>query len=292
MTIENLLRDYNIPTSTGGKNWQQGWLQVSCPFCNDTSDHGGFNLSGNYYNCWKCGGHSLEDVISTLLGVKWFEARELLKQYTGDSSNQTIVKKKAEAKECEWPSNCHSIQQRHRQYLINRNFDPSKLINAWQITGTGPIGPYKFRIIIPIYFNGKLVSYQGRDITGRSDLRYKACETEKEVIHHKHIVYGIDHIQNRKAVIVEGVFDVWRLGYGAVSTFGTEVTNEQVLLMANRLDKAFICFDDNESESKADSLGNRLLALGVDVEEITDINADDPAELTELEAAKIMRLIK
>ena len=293
MSIEQLLTDYNIPINNTGKNWQQGWINIQCPMpgCNDHSNHGGFNIAGNYYNCWKCGHHSLEDVLKALLGIKWFEAKELLKQYKSNSETVLPNKKAVLARECELPVNCHNIQGRHYGYLHDRNFDAYRLEKDWGIKGTGPIGPYKFRIIIPIYFDGKLVSYQGRDITGRSDLRYKACPIEQEVIHHKHIVYGIDHVKNRKAVIVEGVFDVWRLGYGAVGTFGTEVTNEQVLLLADRLDKAFICFDDEDAEGKAESLGNRLIALGVDVE-LLSIDADDPAELTDLQASNLMKLIK
>jgi hypothetical protein len=292
MSIEQLLNDYNIPTSTGGKNWQQGWIQVCCPFCNDSGFHGGFNIAGNYYNCWKCGGHGVPDTIVNLLGIGLQESLRLIKQYKSESGQQTIIKKKAQAKEIEWPANCHELQARHIKYLEDRKFNSSKIMWKWKIKGTGPIGPYKFRIIIPIYFNGKLVSYQGRDITGRSDLRYKACPIEKEVIHHKHIVYGIDHVTNKKAIIVEGVFDVWRLGYGAVSTFGTEVTNEQVLLLASRLDVAYTLFDDKNASKKADSLSNRLIALGVEVYEIEDIGAEDPAELSDLEAKRLMKLIR
>lgn len=294
MTIENLLKDYNIPTYNQGKNWQPGWINIQCcmPGCTDTSNHGGFNIAGNYYNCWKCGHHSLNDVISTLLGIKWYEAKQLLESYKSASNSQISTKKQALAKECKFPINTHDCTGQHGKYLCKRRFDLAKISREWHIQGTGPIGPYKFRIIIPIYFDGKLVSYQGRDITGRSKLRYKACETRNEVIHHKHIVYGIDHVKNRKAVIVEGVFDVWRLGYGAVSTFGTEVTNEQVLLLADRLDVAYIAFDDKEAEDKADSLANRLIALGVEVYKLMIFGAEDPAELSELEARKIMKLIK
>ena len=293
MTIENLLLDYSIPTSTGGKNWQAGWIQVCCPMCGgaDHGFHGGFNISQNYYNCWKCGSHQMENVVGTLLGVKWFEAKEILSQYTKTISQQQVIKKKiASAKECELPTNTHNLNHQHKKYLEKRNFNPNEIWKRWNIKGTGPIGPYKFRIIIPIYFEGKLVSYQGRDITNRSDLRYKACAIEKEVIHHKHIVYGIDHVKNRKAVIVEGVFDVWRLGYGAISTFGTEVTNEQIILLANRLDYCAICFDVN-AKSKAELLGNRLIGLGVKVD-LIEIDADDPAELSELEARKVMKLVR
>ena len=291
MNIEQLLRDYNIPYQTDGKNCSPGFINISCVMCGDSGYHGGFNIKANYYNGWKCGHHSLEDVLSALLGIKWFEAREVLKNYKSDSEASLPSKKVAKARECEWPIDSHRLQGRHKKYLKKRNFNPYEIVELWDIVGTGPIGPYKFRIIIPIYFNGQLVSYQGRDITGRSKLRYKACETHKEVIHHKHVVYGIDHVKDHKAVIVEGVFDVWRLGYGAVSTFGTEVTNEQVLLLADRLERAFICFDDDEAESKAESLGNRLIALGVEVDLIS-IDADDPAELTDLQAARVMKVLK
>jgi len=292
MGIEQLLRDYNIPTSTSGADWQPGWININCPFCDDPKFHGGFNISGGYYNCWKCGGHRNSDVIASLLGINWHEAQDLLAQYRTGSDHKPTEKKKALASEIIWPVNCHDLAHAHKKYLWSRNFDPAKIVELWGVRGTGPIGPYKFRIIVPIYHKGRLVSYQGRDITNKASLRYKACPVEKEVIHHKHVIYGLDHVVNGKAIIVEGVFDAWRLGYGAVSTFGTEVTNEQCLLLAERLARVYITFDDQDTEGKADSLGNRLIALGVAVEEIVDIGADDPAELSDMEAAKIMKLVK
>ena len=62
-------------------------------------------------------------------------------------------------------------------------------------------------------------------------------------------------------------------------------------MLSERLDRALIAFDDFNAESKAESLGNRLIALGVDVDLIS-IDAEDPAELSDLEAKKLMRLIK
>lgn len=290
--IEQLLIDHNIPTSTSGSDWQPGWINIQCPFCDDQKAHGGFNIKGGYYNCWKCGGKSNPKVVSHLLSINYYEAVKLLEQYgTGSNSEHKQIKKKAEAEKIIWPANCHDLNHAHKKYLWARNFDPTKMVELWGIRGTGPIGPYKFRIIVPIYHNGKLVSYQGRDITNRADLRYKACPVEKEVIHHKHIVYGLDHVTNGRAIIVEGVFDVWRLGYGAVSTFGTEVTNEQCILLAERLKEAYICFDDENAEDKASSLANRLVALGVSVD-LIEIDADDPAELSDMEAAKMMKLVK
>ena len=111
MSIEQLLKDYNIPIDNGGKNWQPGWVNIRCqmPGCTDTSNHGGFNIAGNYYNCWKCGHHSLNDVISTLLGIKWHEARELLKSYKSDFNEHINTKKQALAKKCKLPINCSAI---------------------------------------------------------------------------------------------------------------------------------------------------------------------------------------
>ena len=40
------------------------------------------------------------------------------------------------------------------------------------------MGKYKNRIIIPIYYNNKLVSYHSRDITNKSKIKAKACEQE------------------------------------------------------------------------------------------------------------------
>jgi DNA primase len=149
------------------------------------------------------------------------------------------------------------------------------------------IGPYKFRIIIPILQRGKLASFQGRDYTGRSDLRYKTCEKEKEVVCHKHLLYNADAIPGEDVVVVEGVTDVWRLGPGSVATFGTGFTQEQVMILAGYR-RVFLLYDGEEAATRrADKLAHAISGLGAEVELVT-LDGGDPAEMSQDDADYMM----
>ena len=289
MDVEALLFNYSISYVTSGKNWAPGWVMISCPFCDDPSHHGGLNIHDDYYNCWRCGAKPLTLLLMKLLKIKSYsEVKKLIRQYSINFSDKA-VKKKATAIECKLPENCHELQHRHKQYLTKRGFDPEKLIETWGLKGTGAIGNYKFRIIAPILVDGIIVSYQGRDVTGRQTLRYKACSITQEMIHHKHVVYGIDHVQKR-CVIVEGIADVWMLGKGSIALFGTEWTIEQLLFLKKRVDGGIILFDA-DSTDKGTKLMNDLVALGMDFEQMI-LEAGDPAELTQKEIHSVMKSIR
>ena len=284
--VKNFMDDYNISYITEGKNTQQGWLNINCPFCNDPSQHGGFNIYTGHYNCWNCGHHWQDQVIEKLLGITNYEARNIIEQY------ETVIGLRQEKKKLKFknktsiklPKGTYDLQPMHRKYLIKRNFDPDKIESIWNIRGTHWIGEYSYRIIAPIFLNNKIVSYIGRDITEKSNLRYKACKIENEIIHYKHIVYGADYIKDRKAIIVEGITDVWRFGKGAIAMFGTNYTKQQILFLTKLIDKAFIIFDKG-AYLQTKKLCEDLIGLLSHVEIITLPDfVKDPAELTQKDA--------
>jgi len=135
------------------------------------------------------------------------------------------------------------------------------------LMGTDSVGEYSHRIIIPILYKNKIVSYQARDITGKAELKYKACKKENEIMQHKHICYGIDKIKDGVAIIVEGVTDVWRIGAGAIAMFGTSFTMQQVNFLVKNLSRVHILFDfgEKQAQEKAKKLGT-LLCPFMDVE--------------------------
>ncbi len=282
--------DYNIPYKTQGKNCALGWVQINCVFHTpaDQGTHLGFNLALDYCNCWKCGWHSLTDTITEVAHVNKFEARQIIKKYT----QKSIVKKEHKKQiisTVQLPYGTTKLKQKHKDYLIKRNFNSDYLENVFDLKGTSHLGKYKFRIIAPVYLNGQLISYQGRDITGKAELRYKACPKNLESLHHKYSLYGVDLVPNRKAVMVEGITDTWRLGKGAVSTFGTSWTIEQVQMSVNKFNTVFILFDaEDAAQMRAEKLAWNLSTLGMkNVEIVSGINSD-PGDLTQQEAKYIM----
>ncbi len=80
---------------------------------------------------------------------------------------------------------------------------------------------------MPIQLDGSIVSWQARDITGKSNLKYISPPKDSVL---KRTFYGIDFVQKGSTVIiVESIFDAWRLGKGVgIACFGTSWTEAQV----------------------------------------------------------------
>ena len=276
------------------KHYREGWINIPCPFCEGNPGyHLGYNTDSDYWNCHRCGWHSIEHVIQALLNTSWDVAVKTAKTYGSRPSLWKASEAVTKRTLVKLPTGTESMQKAHKQYLIDRNFDPDKLEEEWDLKGTGFIGPYKFRIIAPIYHKGVLVSYQGRDITNRSKLKYKACRAENEAIPHKHLLYGLNNAVGHSAVVVEGITDVWRLGRGAVATFGLEWSIEQAILLKT-YPRVFIMYDFGEKQAieQALKLGNILSSLGVSVELLTAPDHEgDPADLSNKQAQALMEKI-
>jgi 5S rRNA maturation endonuclease (ribonuclease M5) len=285
--VERFLDDFDIPIFTEGKNCQPGWLNIQCPFCDDDSNHGGFEISTGHYNCWRCGWHSLDDIVGALTDSRKSIAQEIVDEYS-ERLPEKKEKKIIPKKEITLPAGCGKMESTHRKYLIRRRFDPDYLEATWQLMGTKQYGDYKFRIIAPIYRNGIMVSYQGRDITNRSDQRYKACSKPEEVIHHKNILYGSDYVRNERVIVCEGITDVWRLGKGTVATFGTQYTKKQIEEIYRLAKTVFILYDF-DAQDKADRLSWELSLLGIEVERVFLDKVKDPGDLKSNEAEYIRK---
>lgn len=289
--IKKMLGDLKIPYKEHGKNWQPGWLQIKCPCCDDHEMHGGFNLTYGNYNCWRCGKHRVTEVISIILGITKSEAWHVIKGYRTAYIPKIQDRKRATSSILKLPE-CTPLKKQHKKYLIGRNFDPKKLENDWDLMGTNHLGDYKFRIIAPIYLKNRLISFQGRDITGQSTLRYQACPIKNEVINHKHSLYGIDFVSNRRTIVVEGITDVWRLGKGTVATFGTSFKLEQILLLKEYVDYCAILFDRSAAaQQHAYQLDVSLQSMGVQTEIFELDDCEDPAKLPQEEADKFTKSI-
>lgn len=284
--VEKFLADYSIPSRKEGPNTHSGWIQVCCPICGDDNYHGGFNLPKGYYNCWKCGNHSLDYIIFKLLRCSFKEAKEIMKTYRDSSFNQkeNLEKDFKKPTTFPFPKYFGTIKGAYKRYLENRNFDPKFLEKKYNLRASGPSGNYKFRIIAPIYYEHQIVSFQGRDITGNQSARYKACDKEKELIHHKNILYNLDNCRKDTIVVVEGFFDSLRIGDDCAATFGTEWTIKQFIILRNRFKRIFIIYDnEREAQNKAIKLSISLSAFKKEVKNFK-LEGGDPADLKPEEA--------
>lgn len=290
MTVDllRILTQHHVDIDT---TVNRGWVNVRCPMpsCTDTGKHGGFNLAGGYYHCWKCGSHSLSVVLRKLLRMPGDQVDALIDENQGRLSALAVLNKKtAAATKIEWPGK--PLNAGEKKYLRGRGFDPKFLAEYYGIAGGGIGGDWRYRILVPIYQDGKLMSFLGRDITGESNMRYKNLQVEKSVRDPKACLYNLDHCTGDHVHVLEGVTDVWRMGDGFVATLGTTVTAGQTKLLSQRFRKVTFLFDpEPEAQGKARKVGAQLSALGVDVE-LVDLELPyDPGDLSPEEAYDIRK---
>lgn len=294
MNIIKLFQDYNIPSQTEGKNWTPGWVMTRCPFCDDTSTHLGYCLKDDYFRCWRCGWHPATDTLAKLLNTPKGNAFNIMNQY-GGKGGRTFKEPKISLnkKPFRLPNDTTTLQWQHREYLEKRGFDPDKLEAEWGLLGTGPVSQinglyYKNRIIAPIYWDGEMVSFQGRSISSQAKLRYLACPKERELIHHKDILYGKQETWGKVGICVEGITDVWRFGTSAFATFGIEFKTTQVKAIAERFEKIFVVFDcEPQAKKQAEKLVAELSMTGVEARQIDVEN--DPASMSQGEADNLVK---
>ena len=291
MDFERFCRDHSIATGPPGhKHHREGWIQVRCPFCTGNPGwHLGFEIGRDRFSCWRCGSHRPFEVIAALLNIPLGKAGQLWEKYKGRPSRRQPRAPKIRDVKVRFPPGTGPMNSHHRRYLLKRNFDPDYLAELWGLLGTGPLGDYKFRILAPIHHEGQLVSYQCRAIKDPHPLPYKACPKEKEARDHKACLYGMDLVPGDRIVIVEGITDAWRLGPGAVATFGIKYTPAQVALM-KRFSHRFILFDpeDPEAKSKSKELARSLSGYFGETE-IIEIDDPDPGAMNPEDAADLMR---
>jgi len=276
---------------SGTKNVGPGWIGIQCPFCPDTSSHGGFNIKGGYYSCHRCRGHWMPKIIATLTKTDISTATKIIKKYS--SGEITYTKKQTDHKYSSkviYPPGTGPLTDKAKEYLVSRNFDPNYLASEWGLLSTGHLGDYKFRILAPIYLRGQLISYQCRDITGLSSTPYMGCPIEESVYFLKYSLYGFDKaILKKRCVVVEGLTDNWRMGPGAVATFSMNFMPQQALLLARNFNDIFIMYDSgDEAQEQADLLYHQLRGYNKKVE-ILDLTSGDPGNLSNKDAQYIMK---
>lgn len=296
MDIESIYRRYGIPTAPAGhKHNNNGWVNCACPFHHTPNPgfHLGYNIRGDYFSCFSCGGHGTIESLEKILRVNKNTAFALLKEFGGIN---TLTK---EDKPLHVPDKPFKLPltvkptARHLQYLIGRGFDVEKLIKKWnlQFTGVSAIldgTDYKHRILIPVEWNNQIVTFQARDITGKHKLKYIACNKAREIIHHKHILYGNQAKWSDLGIIVEGVVDVWKLGYKAAATFGIEYKSQQVREIAKNFKRVVVLYDEEpQAQAKAKKLIKELQFRNVEAIHYTI--QGDPGELSVIEARHLVK---
>ena len=183
-----------------------------------------------------------------------------------------------------------------RTYLHKRGFeDPDKLIKEWDLRFAGPSAKldnhsYYNRILAPIYWDRRIVSFQARSILKNHPAKYKACPPEFEKISHKHVLYGRQEHWGDRGICVEGIVDAWRLGPATCATFGIKYTRDQLRAMVKHFKEMVVLYDpEPQAQRQAEKLVDELKFRGVKAWKV-DLDCD-PGDLSQDDANHLLKTI-
>lgn len=291
--IISLLDFYDIEYRTSGKNIGTGWLGLeSCPFCGAGGYHLGVHLDSKVHSCFVCGQKgSLPKLLKSLLGLDYFELQAIFNKFGG---NFKEVEEVETSKKVIFPTRLTNLGSSAKKYLISRGYSPTYLTKTYGLKQTGILSKLQYstqaweikhRIICPIIMDNKIVSWSGRDFTGKSGVRWKHCPntlSEKPIAD---ILYNIDNVKQDKVILVEGITDVWAMGDGSVGMMGVKFSEGQIYELVQRKFKEIIILFDASADEPAKKLAHTLSPF-------TKVRVDtlfvgDPGDLNETEAAKL-----
>jgi len=259
--VVDIYNNLGIPSWTIGKNVTQGWVNITCPFCSDSSNHCGMNPETALFHCWICGkkGHFV-DLLMELTDLSYGACKEMvvdsatsfkerpLDRITnilqGESPEETEVG--ASFAVCKLPERFELITKDTyspllESYLKRRNILRDTLIAAG--CGLCRSGEYMNRMVIPVMQGGKLVAYQAADMSGFAGLKYRSSPLSMGNIND--YLYNYDEIVvGGRMIVTEGILDAWRVGKEAAAAFTSSLSKKQIkLIIAKELDELYICFD-------------------------------------------------
>jgi hypothetical protein len=257
--ILSILEKYDIECYEEGKNVTDEAINVQCPLCPDHSNHCGIFRDSLQFKCWRCSQTgSFAYLLSVLTGqpkdlckqeIEEFTAsfhldpemqiQELLKE--NESDQEKKPKREFSGKYPEYMEELDPEFPLLQHYMQERDICLETLKK--HECGICRVGPYMNRLIIPIFSQGELVSYQGADMTLKAEVKYKTADSEVN-----QYLYNWDRLDPYLdfILVTEGILDAWRLEKNAVATFGTSLTDRQFeLLLIWKPKKLIFCWDSD-----------------------------------------------
>lgn len=315
--IQLFYDQHHIDYITKGTNVKKGEVNIACPFCgDDPSYHLGVNRQTLYWSCWRNKrqhrGRTLHRLIMKLLKCTYNQAAEYLgedKVFLDNDAFEELIRKPESIfddvverrpsllfpKEFRHLSNDRE-SSRFREYILSRGFFPAEiddLIEEYQLMYSIE-GTQGGRLILPIFYNGALVSWTGRSISKKSNLRYLSLsESDGAVENIKNILPNYDSLYDvpgHVLFICEGPWDFIKVDFyarkfncRATCLFNKMATQDQIILLSDLAGKfkRFVLLLDSGELADTLSLESDLSFLGKKViQGMLPQSVSDPGELT------------
>lgn len=259
--IIKVLERQDIDYWTGGRNVSENSINIQCPYCDDNSNHCGIFHPSGLFNCWRCSEKGpLPKLLSKITGIseEWFEIhfedqridfKQAPEDQIRDILREETREKRTKRERVRIPKYARLITKdiqsnRLHLFLNERNISIHTCIKHGCYVCD--VGDYSGRILVPVYFNNKLVSFQGIDMTGLKSLKHKTAPGNIN-----DYLYGYDNLPDSTMVVTEGMFDKWRVGDQAVASFGTSLTDSQKNLIIEKKPDTLVFAWDADAYWKA-----------------------------------------
>ena len=262
------------------KTTPSGWTSFNAPCCihngetRDQKQRGGVIQEGNgiSYHCFNCGykaswqpGRPFSHKLRKLL--QWFGAPDdvinkvafdVMRENEGVEVKQRLAELPTfntvplpdDAIKITDITNFDKYSMAVLEYMAARNLNTDDTNYYWS-----PSLGYRDRLIIPFYFEGRVVGWTGRSVLPDKKPKYL---TEVQ----PGFVYGLDEQSFKKsfAILCEGQLDAIHIEGCAIG--GSEISDQQAMLL-NRLQKQIIVVPDRDSAGK--KLVEQAIELGFSV---------------------------
>ena len=175
--LVSLLERYDIPYWLSGKNVSEDCIGISCPFCEDRSNHCGIFKEHGNFSCWRCEETgSLFKLLNKLTNISYDEYEELVEGTVRYASAETEIKDileedKVASKEVtkiSLPNNAKCITTELYEsgtvisnalynFLVKRRITLETCIKNYCHVCT--TGKYALRMIVPILYERRIVGF-------------------------------------------------------------------------------------------------------------------------------------
>jgi DNA primase len=258
-----ILNSYNVLYWTEGKNVSPGWINITCPYCADPSNHCGISPESVMFHCWRCSEKgTLYKLLSQLTHINKKEYNLLISEHTVQFKDKPVdqikalieksknTSEKSETEKVKLPKFIEPITIKTRSALLNAYLKKRKLGIQTCIDHNcylGKAGDFTNRMIIPVIRNKELVGFVGADLTGTSTKKYK---NEGKI---NNTLYNFDKFEYEceKIIVTEGILDCWRVGEFGTCTFGTHVSEQQKMEIITKKPKQLVFAWDGDAWSKS-----------------------------------------
>lgn len=302
---------YRVSFSERGPNTSRDNVVVHCPFCGpkDSGRHMSINLSGKGWRCFRDNSHrgknparlvaalaSLPiDRANALVGNAIFIPDDFLDRVKG-LVGPAKVEEEEEPEGLAMPKDFRAFvpdlpsARPYERYLREeRGFT---LPQIYRLTQRYDLrycvrGPFRNRIIFPVLFERRLVSWTGRSIDPNAELRYRSLSRDRERAMEEGLAPSIgaisdyvlwyDRLMRSNAdilVLNEGPFDALKVdvlgrrhGISATCFFTSRPTEPQLLLLqdlATKFRRRIVMLDAKGTLATGIQISNALSMVGVE----------------------------